>query len=127
MKRFANLFLQLDRTTKTNEQVELLKAYFLAASDEDKIWALALFTGRRPPRAVKAAQLQNWAMELAQIPLWLYRESYNSVGDMAETISLLLPVSASVSDKTLSEWFHALASISTGTDEEKKQFILDAW
>ena len=68
MKRFTNLFLGLDRTNRTNEKVELLKSYFLSAPDCDKIWALALFTGRRPPRKVKTAQVQQWAMEAAGIP-----------------------------------------------------------
>lgn len=127
MKRFTNLFLQLDRTNKTNEKVEVLKAYFLSAPEEDKIWALALFTGRRPPRPVKTAQIQEWALEQTGIPQWLYRESYGSVGDMAETISLLLPVSASTSEKTLSEWFSAFAAITKAPDDEKKAFILNAW
>ena len=127
MKLFTQLFLELDRTTKTNEKVAMLKEYFLTASDEDKLWALALFTGRRPPRNFKTTQIHAWALEKANIPEWLYRESYNSVGDMAETISLLLPVVSSTSDKTLSEWFRALAAMKNTSDEEKKQFILDAW
>ncbi len=127
MKQFTQLFLDLDRTTKTNEKVALLKVYFLTAPEEDKLWALALFTGRRPPRNFKTAQIHAWALEKANIPEWLYRESYNSVGDMAETISLLLPAGSSTSDKTLSEWFRALAGIKKASDEEKKQFILDAW
>lgn len=127
MRRFTELFLQLDRTTKTNQKVELLKAYFLSAADEDKIWALALFTGRRPPRPVKSSQLQEWALEQTGIPQWLYRESYSSVGDMAETISLLLPVSESTSEKTLTEWFTDFGAIVKATDAEKKTFILNAW
>jgi DNA ligase-1 len=127
MKRFTNLFLQLDRTNKTNEKVELLKAYFLSAPEEDKIWALALFTGRRPPRPIKSAQVQEWALEQAGIPQWLYRESYSSVGDMAETISLLLPVSESTSEKTLSEWFGEFIAIAKRPDEEKKDFLINAW
>src|SRR5690242_295593 len=106
MKRFTNLFYQLDRTNKTNEKVELLSAYFLAAPEEDKIWALALFTGRRPSRIFKSAQLVEWAVELANIPLWLFHESYHSVGDLAETISLVLPAVTSTTEKSLSEWFY---------------------
>lgn len=127
MKRFTHLFMQLDRTTKTNEKVELLKAYFLTAPEEDKIWALALFTGRRPPRPVKSSQVQEWALEQAGIPQWLYRESYSSVGDMAETISLLLPVSESTSERTLSEWFHEFIALAKKSDEEKKAFLIHAW
>ena len=128
MKRFTELFLQLDRTNKTNEKIELLKAYFLSAPDEDKIWALALFTGRRPPRKIKTVHVQEWALELAGIPWWLFRESYSSVGDLAETVSLILPPhEQGGEDKTLSEWFKSLAELKNASDEEKKEFILNAW
>lgn len=127
MKRFTELFLQLDRTNKTNDKVELLKAYFLAAPDEDKIWALALFTGRRPPRQVKTSQIQQWAMEEANIPEWLFRESYHSVGDLSETISLILPVSASTSERSLSGWFTYLMQLNQATDEQKRALITGAW
>jgi DNA ligase-1 len=128
MKRFTDLFLQLDRTNKTNEKVELLKGYFLSAPDEDKIWALALFTGRRPPRKIKTSQVQEWAMEKAGIPQWLFRESYSSVGDLSETISLILPVSENPSsEKSLSEWFQYFEQLNKATDEKKKELILSAW
>ena len=128
MKRFTELFLQLDRTNKTNEKIELLKAYFLSAPDEDKIWALALFTGRRPPRKIKTVQVQEWALELAGIPWWLFRESYSSVGDLAETVSLILPPhEQGGGDRTLAEWFKSLAELKNASDEEKKEFILNAW
>ncbi|MGB4774004.1 MAG: ATP-dependent DNA ligase [Daejeonella sp.] len=128
MKRFTNLFLQLDRTNKTNEKIELLKGYFLAVPDEDKIWALALFTGRRPPRKIKSSQVQEWAMELAGIPLWLFRESYHSVGDLAETVSLILPEpTAANSERSLGEWFTYLLQLNQADDEQKKQLIWQAW
>lgn len=128
MKRFTELFLQLDRTNKTNEKVEALKSYFLTAPDEDKIWALALFTGRRPPSAFKRGQLHEWALELAQIPEWLFRESYGSVGDLAETISLILPTAASSSDdRTLNELFRSLIELKNASDEVKKDFLINAW
>jgi DNA ligase-1 len=127
MKHFTDLFLRLDRTNKTNEKVEVLKAYFLSAPDEDKIWALAVFTGRRPPAVFKRAQFHEWALELAGIPDWLFRESYASVGDLAETISLILPTSASTNERSLSEWFHSLIALSNASDEEKKEFLVNAW
>lgn len=127
MKRFTNLFLELDRTNKTNDKVALLKSYFLTAPDDDKLWALALFTGRRPPRKIKTAQIQEWAIEEARIPMWLFRESYNSVGDLAETISLVLPDYASTSDKSLSEWFAYFTQLNKASDEEKKELIVSAW
>lgn len=127
MKRFTELFLTLDRTNKTNEKVAALKSYFLTAPDDDKIWALAVFTGRRPPSVFKRAQWQQWALELAGIPEWLFRESYASVGDLAETISLILPTSASGSERSLNEWFRSLIALSNASDEEKKEFLVNAW
>lgn len=128
MKHFTDLFLRLDRTNKTNEKVEALKAYFLTAPDEDKIWALAVFTGRRPPSVFKRSQLHEWALELTGIPDWLFRESYASVGDMAETISLMLPTSVSTeNERSLNEWFRSLVRLSGASDEEKKTFLTNAW
>jgi DNA ligase-1 len=127
MKRFTNLFLELDRTNKTNDKLALLKAYFLSAPDEDKIWALALFTGRRPPRKIKTTQIQEWAIEQAGIPMWLFRESYHSVGDLSETISLVLPANFSSSEKSLSDWFTYFAQLKNANDEEKKELIIQAW
>ncbi len=128
MKRFTDLFIKLDRTNKTNEKVEALKAYFLTAPDDDKIWALAVFTGRRPPSAFKRAQLHEWALELAGIPEWLFRESYSSVGDLAETISLILPTaSVTENERSLDQWFRALIELSSSPDEVKKDFLTKAW
>ncbi len=127
MKQFTNLFLELDRTNKTNDKVGLLKAYFLSAPDKDKLWALALFTGRRPARKIKTAQIQEWAIEQAGIPMWLFRESYHSVGDLSETISLILPETISSSEKSLSDWFAYFLQLNKASDEEKKNLITEAW
>lgn len=128
MKHFTELFLRLDRTNKTNEKVEALRSYFLTAPDEDKIWALAVFTGRRPPSVFKRGQLHEWALELAQIPEWLFRESYGSVGDLAETISLILPTQAVSSDeRTLNELFRSLVDLKDESEEIKKDFLVNAW
>ena len=128
MKAFAALFLDIDRTNKTNEKVELLKQYFLSAPDKDKTWALALFTGRRPSFKVNSTQMQQWAAGEAQIPDWLFRESYNSVGDLGETISLVLPPhNNTLTEKSLSDWFDYLRVLPSLTDEGKKIKIIEAW
>jgi DNA ligase-1 len=127
MKQFSELFLQLDRTTKTNEKVDLLKSYFITATPEDRIWALALFTGRRPPRSIRTALVREWTMQESGIPDWLFEESYHSVGDLSETISLLLPSNESSSDKSLSEWFIYFKKLNNASDEEKKILITEAW
>jgi DNA ligase-1 len=128
MKQFAELFLNLDRTNKTNQKIELLKNYFVAAPEEDRIWALALFTGRRPSFKVNRAQVWQWAAEQAGIPEWLFRESYSNVGDLGETISLILPERQNeAGEQTLSEWFAFLNTLPFLQENEKKESIINAW
>jgi DNA ligase-1 len=128
MKQFAELFMNLDRTNKTNAKVELMKNYFLSASDDDKLWALTLFAGRRPSFKVNRTMVKEWAAAEANIPMWLFQESYQSVGDLGETISLVLPrTETTSSDKSLTEWFHYLSMLPGMTDEEKHDHIVQAW
>ncbi len=127
MKQFADFFLRLDRTNKTNEKITEIKRYFSEADDSDKIWVLALFTGRRPPRKISTSQLKTWAMRHAEIPEWLFLESYHTVGDLGETISLLLPEGSGDSSKTLSDWFHEFETLKSASDEEKEAYIREAW
>ena len=91
MKRFAQLFSTIDQSTKTNAKVAALADYFQHAPDTDRLWTIALFSGRRPKRAVTTTKLREWAAERAAIPLWLFEESYAIVGDLAETIALAWP------------------------------------
>ncbi len=91
MRRFTRLFIELDRTTRTGEKVEALRRYFAEAPDADAAWALAVLTGRKVRRAVSTTRLREWVAEASGYPLWLVEESYDAVGDLAETLALLLP------------------------------------
>ncbi|MEC7668399.1 MAG: ATP-dependent DNA ligase, partial [Pseudomonadota bacterium] len=68
MKAFADLFQAIDQSTKTSIKVAALTDYFRTASDDDKLWTIALFSGRRPKRAVTTTQLREWASEVADVP-----------------------------------------------------------
>ncbi len=91
MRLFSELVVKLGTSTKTNDRLELLERYFAAAADSDKVWVIALFSGRRPKRTVNTTMLWEWCRELTGLPGWLFEESYHTVGDLAETIALLLP------------------------------------
>ena len=93
MKAFAELYDAIDRTTATQGKVAALVAYFREASPEDAAWAVSFLVGRRPKRLVRSGDLRAWAAEAAGVPDWLFEESYAQVGDLAETISLLVPES----------------------------------
>ncbi len=106
MKRFAALFEPIDQTTKTNQKVAALADYFSTAPEQDRFWTIALFSGRRPKRAVTTTRLREWAAEAAGLPLWLLEDSYPVVGDLAETIALVLPPANQTSDHDLSHWIN---------------------
>ena len=127
VKRFAELFVQLDQTNKTNDKVALIKSYFSEAPDKDQLWTLAFFTHKRPRRPVKSSLLRQWAAELAEIPDWLLEESYHSVGDLAETISLLLPPPQSAQDQSLAYWIEYLRQLGSLDENEKKVRTIAAW
>jgi len=91
MGLFAALVFQVSGSTKTNDKLEALAEYFTVAEDKDKVWVIAIFSGRRPRRIVSSTLLSEWCIELAKIPSWLFVESYSTVGDLGETIALLLP------------------------------------
>ena len=127
MKDFADLFTRLDQTTKTTVKVAAMADYFRAASDADKLWTIALFSGRRPKRVITTTALREWAAERAGLPLWLFEECYPIVGDLAETISLFLPPAEEHEDRSLTDWINELKRLSDLDDEACRTGILTAW
>jgi DNA ligase-1 len=108
MQRFAELFESLDTTTSTTAKVDALIAYFRAAPPEDAAWVVYVLIGRRPKRSVGAALLRRWLVEESQLPEWLVEETYASVGDLAETIALLIeadPDQPPAPPVSLGDWF----------------------
>lgn len=127
MKRFAALFAALDQTTSTNAKVAALADYFAQAPEDDRLWTIALLSGRRPKRTVTTTRLREWAAETAGIPLWLFEESYPIVGDLAETIALVLPDGGGTSDKSLTQWIEDIRALAEVPEEARKPRILAAW
>ena len=127
MNRFAQLFDAIDQSTKTTAKVTALAAYFDEADEADKLWTVALFSGRRPKRAVSTTRLRAWAAEASGTPLWLFEDSYAIVGDLAETIALVLPANTSVDNRSLSQWINALRALADVDELARKHFVLDAW
>ena len=91
MKRFTELYWRLDATTKTTDKVEALREYFAAAPPADAACALAVLSGTRQLRAVSTGHLREWAAAETGLPRWLVEECYAHVGDLAETLALVLP------------------------------------
>ncbi|GAB2763748.1 ATP-dependent DNA ligase [Salinimicrobium soli] len=127
MKEFAELIRELDSTNKTNVKVAALTEYFKKAPGRDKVWAIAILSHRRPPRPVNTTLLRHFAAELAQIPLWLFEESYHIVGDLAETIALVIPPSEADSEKSLSQFVEEMIDLKQATEAEKKEYLHENW
>jgi DNA ligase-1 len=127
MKQFAALFARVDESTKTTVKVAALAAYLSHAPVDDRLWAIGLFTGRRPKRAITTTKLRVWAAEVAGLQDWLFDESYHVVGDLAETISLVLPPPADVVEHSLTHWILWLKHLGTLDEDARKAGILAAW
>lgn len=127
MKAFVDLYLGLDQTTKTNEKVDLLVHFFNSVSDEDKMWCIALLSDKRPPRPLNTTVLKTMAAELADLPYWLVDETHHIVGDLSETISLIVPQLFPSHERTLSTWMNEIAQLKKQDEDARRRYIQDAW
>jgi DNA ligase-1 len=128
MREFAGLYASLDETTATGEKVAALTEYFRSAPPEDAAWAVHFLVGRRPKRLVGSADLRAWAAEEAGVPDWLFEESHAAVGDLAETITLLLPDNGASSDRPLAWWVEQRLLPLRGQDTAvQREEMLRAW
>lgn len=147
MLEFAQLIFTLGTSTKTNEKLKALSAYFSHANEKDKVWVIALFSGRRPRRTVSGTQLAVWCTELIHLPVWLFQECYHTVGDLSETIALLIPEKYDSSSphrgeagreagreglgeapgQPLHYYVEKFQQLEKAAEAEKKMFILQSW
>jgi DNA ligase-1 len=104
MKRFAQLFAELDRSTATLAKVDALKRYFASAAPRDAAWAVYFLAGGKPRQVVPNAVLWATACRRAGIDDWLFDACYQAVGDFAETVAHVLPPPGRTSGLGLAEW-----------------------
>ena len=104
MKAFAALYAALDASTGTLDKVAALRGYFSTAAPADAAWAVYFLAGGKPRQTVPTALLRATACREAGLPDWLFEESYQAVGDLAETIAQVLPPPQAGRDLGLAEW-----------------------
>ncbi|MHB1124285.1 MAG: ATP-dependent DNA ligase [Ramlibacter sp.] len=104
MKRFVQLFAELDATTSTSAKIDALQRYFAQAPARDAAWAVYFLSGGKPRQVVNMGFLAQLACQEAGLPGWLFDESYHAVGDLAETIALVLPRGDQTTGLGLAEW-----------------------
>ena len=128
MKQFAALFAAIDATTSTNEKVAALKAFYANAPDDDAAWATYFLAGGKPRQSVPTKVLRIAALEASGLPEWLFEESYQAVGDLAETIALVLPPPTADNDESLTTWVESrLAPMRGATAEDASATLQRYW
>jgi DNA ligase-1 len=131
MKSFSDLYWRLDATTSTNEKLAALRDYFSVAPPDDAACALHVLSGGKQSRAVSTTLLREWAAEAAGLPLWLVEECYAQVGDLAETLALLLPpptVDAGSGDAGLAAMIRdTIERLRHEPEDRKREIVKEVW
>jgi DNA ligase 1 len=131
VRKFAALFEIMDTTNSTRAKVDAMVDYFRAATAADAAWATYVLMGRRIKRSVGPALLHAWLIEESALPAWLVEETYGSVGDLAETIALLLAPGSSTAvagnEILLSDWFEQRILPLAALDPAAKRSRVVGW
>ncbi|SDM74556.1 DNA ligase-1 [Oryzisolibacter propanilivorax] len=104
MKQFAALYQQLDASTSLLAKQAALRQYLQTAPALDAAWAVYFLAGGKPRQLVPVRLLRALAREAAGLPEWLFDECHEAVGDLAETIALLLPAPQGAHELSLADW-----------------------
>ncbi|HEX2604377.1 MAG TPA: ATP-dependent DNA ligase [Oxalicibacterium sp.] len=128
MRDFARLYADLDETTATNRKLDALKHYFARTPPQHAAWAVYFLAGGKLRQTVPTKLLVQYAIEYAGIDHWLFDESYDAVGDMAETIAHILPPPKNESDIGLNEWMtERIAPLRGAQPEAIRAALFDWW
>ncbi|MBA4028818.1 MAG: ATP-dependent DNA ligase [Planctomyces sp.] len=127
MGRFAAAYKRLDSTTRTSEKVAALEDYFRHAAPRDAAWALWFLVGGRPKRVASAPELRRWVAQETGLDGWLVDECHGAVGDLSETITLLLPEPIATADPPLWEVAAGLRSMRRLGPRERHERVVAWW
>src|SRR5689334_10184235 len=116
MKRFARLYAELDRTTSTREKLAALRRYYAQAPAQDAAWATYFLAGGKPRQMVPSKLLREVVLRASGLEDWMFEECYQAVGDMAETIALVLPAPQSHDQSGLAYWIEQRLAPLRGAD-----------
>lgn len=133
LKKFSELFVDLDSSNSTNNKIEVLKNYFLSNDPIDNSWAIYLLTGKSNKRFISGRYLKNLYSQIYEYPAWLIDTCYLKVGDSAEVITLLLKNKSTSRKKKLSNislnelLSTTIPDLSKLNEEEKNFKIKNIW
>lgn len=128
MRRFTQLYWELDASTRTLDKLASLRSYFTEVPPGDAAWALFFLSGGKIKRLVKTGLLRAWAGELAGVPDWLVDESYQAVGDLGETLAWLVPSGSKGREESLSEVVERrMQALAGRSPDEQSAMVKDTW
>lgn len=127
MKRFASLYDALDASTSTRAKVEAMRAYFALTPPEDAAWAVYVLAGGKLRQAAPSRLLRETGARVAGLPDWLVDECYEAVGDLAETLALILPPPEADDDAPLHRWVDRLGALRAAAAGDKPALLESAW
>ncbi|MFN7666924.1 MAG: ATP-dependent DNA ligase [Burkholderiales bacterium] len=128
MQAFAQLYSELDASTSTQHKVQALTQFLSRTSAPDAAWAIYFLAGGRPRKLVSTRVLRQVASAVAGLPDWLFEESYQAVGDLAETIAHVLPPASRTHALSLAQWMEQrLLPLAALTPEQLPTVLQDYW
>ena len=132
MRAFADLYRAIDAATSTRHKTEALKAYLAPTLTDPSRWAEAawvvyLLAGGKRKQMIPTRLLRRLALEATDLPEWLVEESYQNVGDLAETLALLLPTPVAEEEVALETWMDERLPALRALDEEARYARLVAY
>ncbi len=133
LKKFSELFADLDSSNSTNNKIEILNRYFLSNEPIDNSWAIFLLTRKSNKRFISGRSLKNLFSQVYEYPQWLIDTCYLKVGDSAEVITLLLKnknisKNNKLSNISLNELLSKTLPVLSKLNEEQKNFeIKNIW
>jgi DNA ligase-1 len=128
VKEFAKLFHGLDSETKTNVRLDLLVDYITKSDPQDAIWVCWFLSGNRIKGAIKVSELRAFASERSGFAKWMLEECHDRVGDLAETISLLIGNGVKKYNGSLYEVVERFIEPMVYMDTaERRERVFEAW
>lgn len=128
MKQLARLYRQLDASNRSSSKEAALATFFRDAPPADAAWAFWLLCGERLPQPVPVRVLKAAAMAASGIDEMLFADCYEAVGDLAETVALLLPAGGVDDGLPLHQWIvERIAPLRGMPEPEQRAGLAAAW
>ncbi len=127
MKQFAALYESLDGMTANNARLAAVVDYLRNAPPADAAWAVYFLAGGKPRQLVPTRLLRELAQTMSGLADWLFDECYHAVGDLAETIALVLPPPTHATDVPLAQTMTQLLALRLLSPPQQQAALREMW